>query len=266
LTVSLPSRSLTAILALALSLATLVVVLVCSPQALARTRKAACSSTHTVRPKGHSRACAQSRHASRSARRSKAHAHGKVKGHHARHAAKKKAKKGAKSQVKQVPAVCEDASAPARESEGFFTCADESEPVCRNGSIPVLSSNGSTLVCAVKPSGAVLDEAACEDGSAPVREAGGSFSCDDESQPVCENGATPTPSSNGSTLVCAGESNENSSLAEAVCEDGSIAIQASDGSFSCGGEADPNCEGAPPPNLSSGHWTVLCNVAGNESS
>ncbi len=130
--------------------------------------------------------------------------------------------------------------------------------------MPVLSSNGSTLVCAVKPSGAVLDEAACEDGSAPVREAGGSFSCDDESQPVCENGATPTPSSDGSSLVCAGESTENSSLAEAVCEDGSIAVQASDGSFSCGAETEPGCEGTSPQALSSGYWAILCNAVGNE--
>ena len=130
--------------------------------------------------------------------------------------------------------------------------------------MPVLSSNGSTLVCAVKPSGAALVEAACEDGSAPVREAGGSFSCEDESQPVCENGATPTPSSDGSALVCAGESTENSSLAEAVCEDGSIAVQTSDGSFSCGAETEPGCEGTSPPTLSSGYWTFLCNAVGNE--
>jgi hypothetical protein len=264
LTARFPSRSLTAILALALSLATLLVVLVCSPQALARTRRAACSSARTVRPKGHSRACAQSRHASRSARRSKAHAH--AKGHHARHAARKKAKKKAKSLVSQVPAICEDGSAPVRESEGFFTCADESEPVCKNGSIPVLSSSGATLLCAVKPSGSVLNEAACEDGSAPVRAADGSFSCDDESQPVCEDGSTPTLSSDGSTLLCAGEPSQSSGVAEAVCEDGSIALQGSDGSFYCGGEAEPNCEGAPPPSLSNGHWTVLCNAVGSESS
>jgi hypothetical protein len=204
---SLPSRRLTALLALALSTFAIVVLLALSAQAKADTHNAACASSvrHGVR------ACAQSRHASRS-HRGKAHAKGKRKGHHGKHvvtpksAAKKTA--GAKGKPKisaatiKTPAICEDGSVPVRESDGFFSCDDESEPGCENGSTPMLSRNGLSLICGPAPKGSPLTEAACEDGSTSNLATDGSFSCDDESEPSCENGSEPVLSSDASHLLC----------------------------------------------------------------
>ena len=202
---SLPSRSLTAVLALALSIVAIVAVLVLSPQALAHGHKAACSSSATHSKHG-ARACVQSRRAAKSHKR-KAHARPKVKGHHSKHAAttNKTTKKKAKSPTGtiQTPAVCEDGIVPVRESDGFFSCDDESEPGCENGSTPMLTPNGTKLICGPAPKGAPeAPEAACEDGSTPSKGPNGVFSCDDESEPTCENGSEPTLSSNGSTLLC----------------------------------------------------------------
>jgi hypothetical protein len=60
--------------------------------------------------------------------------------------------------------------------------------------------------------------AVCDDGSAPVVGAEGSFSCEDGSEPLCEDGATPTRSSNGKSLVCA-VSSESEASGEAECEE-----------------------------------------------
>jgi hypothetical protein len=47
----------------------------------------------------------------------------------------------------EVPELtCEDGSAPARRGVSF-TCADGSRPACTDGSAPVVSSDGTTLVC-----------------------------------------------------------------------------------------------------------------------
>jgi hypothetical protein len=201
---SFPSRRLTAILAVALSMVAIVVLLALSGQARADTHNAACSSAHS---RHGARACAQSKHASSSHK-------GKVKGkgHHPKHAAKSKgaAKKKAATKGKlklpagtiKTPAICEDGSTPVRESDGFFSCDDESEPGCENGSTPMLSSNGRSLVCGPAPKGSSLTEAACEDGSTPNLAADGSFSCDDESEPSCENGSEPILSSDSSHLLC----------------------------------------------------------------
>jgi hypothetical protein len=266
-TASLSSRSPASMLALAFLTATIVVLLVLSPQAVAQARKAACPSSVAAHPKRETRACAQARHTSKPSHKSGAHRRSKVKGHHSRHAGAKKgaakmkaAKKRDRSPARgQTRAVCENGSAPVQASDGSFSCADESEPACPNGSTPVLSSNGSTLLCDTKASGSGSSEAVCEDGSAPVRASDGSFSCDDESEPVCENGSVPTLSSDGSTLLCGAESSDLTST-EVLCEDGSAAVQAGDGSFSCDGSSEPSCENSPVPTLSSGHWTPLCNV------
>ncbi len=63
--------------------------------------------------------------------------------------------------------------------------------------------------------------AQCEDGSAPVRAADGSFSCDDGSEPGCEGGATPASSRNGKSLLCpvAAEGEAGASETEAECEE-----------------------------------------------
>jgi hypothetical protein len=218
---SLPSRRLTALLAAALSMVAIVVLLALSAQAKADTHHAVCSSSAHAR---HGvRACAQSKHVSGSHKR-KAHGKGKGKGHHFKHSAKSKGaakkKAGAKGKLKfpagtiKTPAICEDASAPVRESDGFFSCDDESEPGCENGSTPMLSSNGLSLVCGPAAKGSALTEAACEDGSTPNLAADGSFSCDDESEPSCENGSEPILSSDSSHLLCDVSTAEKSSGSE----------------------------------------------------
>ncbi len=81
--------------------------------------------------------------------------------------------------------------------------------------------------------------AECEDGSAPVR-AEGSFSCADGSEPQCEDGATPTPSHNGRSLVCPVAAEDEANAGEAECEE--EALGCTPGSSS--GSGEQACEAA----------------------
>ncbi len=269
MTVSVSRRSLTVVFALAMSMATILILLALSPRAMAETRSVSCPSSFVARLTRGSGACAQARRASTPARKRKGHSHSKVKGHHTKHSKKGKHKRKAARRKPAAgthalaPALCEDGSAPVNEGGGSFSCADESEPACSNGSTPVLSSNGQKLLCPVSADGSGETEAVCEDGSAPVPAGDGSFSCDDESMPVCEDGSTPTPSSSGSTLVCGPESSDDSGATEVGCEEGTIAVQASDGSYSCVGSSEPGCEAPPAPQLSSERWVPLCDADEN---
>lgn len=140
-------------------------------------------------------------------RRHGSHRRSKTKKHHAKHAA---AKHKATSRVRHTAStpsnaatvanpVCEDATDPVAAGHGSFACDDGSEPACENGSEPTLSNN--RLICPVE-SEADSSSAVCEDESAPVRAGDGSYSCDDGSEPLCQDGAMPTFSNNGSTLIC----------------------------------------------------------------
>jgi hypothetical protein len=62
--------------------------------------------------------------------------------------------------------------------------------------------------------------ARCEDGSTPARAGDGSFSCEDGSLPACANGAIPTPSRNGRSLLCPIIVEEEAEAGETECEDG----------------------------------------------
>lgn len=266
MTARLPSRSLTAVIAVALSMATIALLLLLSPQAQAH--NAACPPTLATHLKHGTHACVQAKGAAKPAHKGKAHArahaHLNVKGHHSRHGAKKGKEKAARKKPpahSQGPAECEDGSTPVNEGGGSFSCADESEPECLNGSVPVLSSNHSALVCEVKAGAPSQSAAVCEDGSAPIRAGDGSFSCVDESQPVCEDGSVPTPSSSGTTLVCGAEPSDDSGVTEVTCEDGTAPVLGGDGYYSCVGSSGPGCEGTTVPTLSSGHWTSACDVA-----
>jgi hypothetical protein len=91
------------------------------------------------------------------------------------------------------------------------------------------------------PRSPALAAAYCEDGSVPVLVGNGSFSCDDGSEPACEDGATPTVSRNGRSLVCpvAGEGDGEAGSSEEC--------QAGEASGGCGTEAGatsgvPACE------------------------
>jgi len=77
-----------------------------------------------------------------------------------------------------------------------------------------------------------VEPASCEDGSAPVKEANGSFSCADGSEPECEDGASPTLAHNDKSLLCPVIAEPESESGEAECEEGLSAL--------CSTEALPN--------------------------
>jgi len=81
-----------------------------------------------------------------------------------------------------------------------------------------------TLANAPSETAAVSEPASCEDGSAPIQAANGSFSCADGSEPECEDGANPTRSHNGKTLLCAVIAESESESAEDECEEGLSAL------------------------------------------
>jgi hypothetical protein len=92
------------------------------------------------------------------------------------------------------------------------------------------------------PNGPALLPASCEDGDAPVRGAGGSFSCRDGSEPECEDGATPTRSRGGAKLLCPALAEEGPESGEAECEEGT--------GSSCGaempqGSSEHECQTSP---------------------
>jgi len=94
--------------------------------------------------------------------------------------------------------------------------------------------------------------ARCEDASVPVRAASGSFSCDDGSEPTCENGATPTRSGNGKSLVCPVILEEEpGGSGETECEEGP-------GSCSAGT--------TPGPTTGSAAGTKVCEGSASEGS
>lgn len=206
MTASVPTRS---IVALALCAAAAMALLALPGRSSAQVRNTPCASARTVDPRHAPHACVRSAHASKG----RAHAQPTARGRHFRHSAAKHraakrrpahgpAKKRARSStpVSLIPAICEDGGRPVSTGGGRFSCDDESEPMCEDGSPPVPSQDGSRLECKVSAK-AGASEASCEDGSAPVLAGEGQFSCDDESEPACEDGTAPTLSS-GSSLVC----------------------------------------------------------------
>jgi hypothetical protein len=161
----------------------------------------------------------------RAKRRARACAGSKHKGksHHAskRHHAKRSVKQTgstAPAGASQVPARCEDGSPPLRVKDGSFSCFDGSEPGCEGNSIPKRSSSGAALLC-----------------PAPSKESPES-GCEDVSNPECSFGGSST---------------------EALCEDSSSPVSASDGSISCDDKSEPACENGSTPTLSASS-TLLC--------
>jgi hypothetical protein len=61
-------------------------------------------------------------------------------------------------------------------------------------------------------------QASCESGTAPVLN-GGSFSCEDGSEPQCVDGSTPKASRNGKLLLCPVATEGESASGEAECEE-----------------------------------------------
>jgi hypothetical protein len=82
-----------------------------------------------------------------------------------------------------------------------------------------------------------LTPAQCEDASAPARSAGGSWSCEDGSEPFCADGSEPFRPASGSALMChaateddtSGCTSEGECGIELVCEDAEEAVSAPQG-------------------------------------
>jgi hypothetical protein len=114
-------------------------------------------------------------------------------------------------------------------------------------------------VAAAKP-------ATCEDGSQPAGDGEGSFSCANGAEPVCAGGAQPTPTKDGSKLVCPVASATGTDWSEAECEDGSAPERAGDGSFACEDESRPSCPDGSRPALSDDGSMLVCLAHGTPSS
>jgi hypothetical protein len=107
--------------------------------------------------------------------------------------------------------------------------------------------------------------AICEDGSRPVAEGEGTFSCADGAEPVCRNGAEPTPTRSGTTLVCP-TSSSTTEFSEAECEDGSAPERSETGSYACEDGSHPSCPGGSQPTLSDDGSMLACLTQGANGS
>ena len=212
LTRSVPNQRVTAP-AISLCTFTVVALLALPGPSLAQAPGARCRSVRTDPAAGAPHACTQSAYAPGSAHGSRARPRHTATGRHAGHAVKRatarrhaahrpstRVRAGSSPATRLIPALCEDGTRPAY-AGGRFSCDDGSEPACEDGSYPIASRDGSHLVCEPPPSGSV-GEAVCEDGSRPLSVGEGSFSCDDGSEPACEDGTQPTLSSNRARPVC----------------------------------------------------------------
>jgi hypothetical protein len=117
----------------------------------AQAHKAACSATHA---KHDPHACALS----------KAHKHkAKIEAHHvAHHKHTSDSRRTSAQGTVQTPpapapggssgATCSDGINATLDEEGTFACVNGAEPACQEGFAPVVSGDGSTLICEPEPS------------------------------------------------------------------------------------------------------------------
>ncbi len=78
-----------------------------------------------------------------------------------------------------------------------------------------------------------------------MRAADGAFSCEEGSEPECEDGATPTLSSTGASLVCMSSPDPQAGYGEAECTQEGEAEGACSAAPSCAAQASEGsgCEG-----------------------
>jgi hypothetical protein len=106
------------------------------------------------------------------------------------------------------------------------------------------------------------EPARCEDGSAPTREASGSYGCNDGSEPSCSDGAEPVVSSHRSQLLCPGKAEGTIEWSEAACNDGSVPHGTPGGGYACEDGSAPECEDGSQPTLVEGGTTLSCPESG----
>ncbi|HUA75167.1 MAG TPA: hypothetical protein VL988_10465 [Solirubrobacteraceae bacterium] len=109
-----------------------------------------------------------------------------------------------------------------------------------------------------KPATPAPKPATCEDGSRPVNEGEGSFSCADGGEPVCTNGVEPTPTRSGSKPVCPVTTSSTTEFTEAECEDGSPPERSDTGAFVCEDSSRPACPDGSQPTLSDDGSMLAC--------
>jgi hypothetical protein len=117
-----------------------------------------------------------------------------------------------------------------------------------------------------RPTAAPPKPATCEDGSRPVNEGEGSFSCANGEEPICTNGAEPTPSRSGSKLVCPVTTSSTTEFTEAECEDGSTPERSESGGYVCEDSSHPSCPDGSQPTLSDDGSMLVCLTQGTNGS
>ncbi|HEY1450284.1 MAG TPA: hypothetical protein VGF47_04965 [Solirubrobacteraceae bacterium] len=110
---------------------------------------------------------------------------------------------------------------------------------------------------------AVPKPAVCEDGSRPVNEGEGSYTCANGNEPVCKNGAEPALSKDGTKLLCPTGSRNGAEWSEAECEDGSSPEASLGGGFTCEDGSQPRCEDGSRPTASGDGSMLVCLVSGS---
>jgi hypothetical protein len=119
------------------------------------------------------------------------------------------------------------------------------------------SKHGSVGPVAAPPKPAV-----CEDGSRPVNEGEGSYTCANGNEPICKNGAQPAPSREGTKLLCPTSSRNSAEWSEAECGDGSSPEASLGGGFACEDGSQPRCEDGSRPTASGDGSMLVCLVSG----
>jgi len=145
---------------------------------------------------------------------------------------------------------CTTASARARATRHTGTCA--TRKLRRAAKRHRKSAHGKRKAQGKSRAGSAPVAASCEDGSAPAPAGEGTFACEDGSEPECENGATPTPTDNGQSLVCPAPSEHQAvGGSEAECEEQEEYPEGHTQEGGCSSEtgaqtceaADASCEG-----------------------
>ncbi|MGD0454508.1 MAG: hypothetical protein ABSB69_13010 [Solirubrobacteraceae bacterium] len=181
-----PTRRLTVLVTIALSLGVLIAALLGPAQTLAQTRKVACpTSTVRAKAKREGRTC------------TKTH---KGKGHKTKrpkHATKKAPKAGSPATPATVAAQCEDGSAPVLSASETFSCTDGSEPACADGATPMPSDNGESLLCPVATE--------AEPGSSETECEEEGVGCSADTSPGSDEQTCEASASDSSSFVCEAE-------------------------------------------------------------
>jgi hypothetical protein len=138
----LPGARVWALTTTLLVLSAIAVALALPQQAGARARNAACTPTHARAGHG-SRTCS-------AASKDRRHRKGKALRHRAKPTGRRRlatGADGAPGASADAEASCPNGVDATASGEGSFTCADGSEPGCVEGFAPVVSSDGSKLLC-----------------------------------------------------------------------------------------------------------------------